>query len=220
MYSLVFGRIAGISTEGVPMLLFYLCSTAIWNYFSSCVTSNAYTFTSNAGLFGKVYFPRLTVPLSQVFAFVIRFSIQMSMVLVILIWYWAHGQIHPSIWALLVIPLSLVQLGLMGMGVGIIISSMTTKYRDLSILVGFGMQLWMYGTPVVYPLSQLPDGWIRSLSLLNPVTMTVELFRCAVLGTGTLQPASLAWSWGFTLLALFLGIIVFNHVEKTFLDTV
>ena len=220
MYSLVFGRIAGISTEGVPMLLFYLCSNAIWNYSSSCVTSNAHTFTSNSGLFGKVYFPRLTVPLSQVLAFVIRFSIQMSMVLIILIWYWAHGQIHPHIWALLVIPLSLVQLGLMGMGVGIIISSMTTKYRDLSILVGFGMQLWMYGTPVVYPLSQLPDGWIRSLSLLNPVTMPVELFRYAVLGTGTLQPVSLVWSWGFTLLALFLGIIVFNHVEKTFLDTV
>jgi len=220
MYSIVFGRIAGIGTDGVPRLLFYLSSTAIWTFFASCVNSNAYTFTANAGLFGKVYFPRLTIPISQVLAFMIRFAIQASMVLVILLCYTVKGAVHPRFGLWIGIPLILLQLGAMGMGVGIIISSMTTKYRDLSILVSFGVQLWMYGTPVVYPLSQLPAGWMHTAALVNPVTMPVELFRYMVLGQGTVLPGYLVWSWIFTIAVTILGMMIFTYVEKTFLDTV
>ena len=220
MYSIVFGRIAGIGTDGVPSLLFYLCSTAIWSFFSSCVSSNAYTFTSNAGLFGKVYFPRLTIPISQVLSFMLRFAIQISMVLVILAYYALRGEVSPHYEMWIAIPLILLQLGAMGMGVGIIISSMTTKYRDLSILVSFGVQLWMYGTPVVYPFSQLPAGWMRKAALLNPVTMPIELFRYLVLGQGTVLPLYLVWSLVFTIVVAVFGMMTFSYVEKTFLDTV
>lgn len=220
MFMLVFGYIAGIQTGGIPKFLFFLCSTSIWNFYSACVSENARTFIDNAGLFGKVYFPRLTVPVSRVAAILIRFLIQISMVLVLLFYYCANGQVKPHFELWIVLPLILLQLGLMGMGVGIIISSLTTKYRDLSILVSFGIQLWMYGTPIVYPLSQLPEGWIHMAVLLNPVTAPVELFRFILLGEGLLDPASYLWSLGFTAIVTVLGVVVFNHVEKTFLDTV
>ena len=220
MYNIVFGKIAGIGTDGIPSLLFYLSGTAVWNYFASCLSSNAHTFTSNAGLFGKVYFPRLTVPISQVLAFIIRFAIQMSMVFVILLYYIFRGMVHPHYEWWFTIPIILIHLGIMGMGIGIIISSMTTKYRDLSILVGFGVHLWMYGTPVVYPFSELPAGWMRTAALINPVTMPVEMFRYAVLGQGTIYPLSLVWSWVFTAMVALFGMMVFSYVEKTFLDTV
>ena len=220
MFTLVFGYIAGIRTDGIPKFLFFLCGTAVWNFFSACVNENARTFIDNAGLFGKVYFPRLTVPISRVAAILIRFLIQISLVLIILFYYYFNERVCPHFELWIVLPFLLLQLGLMGMGVGIIISSMTTKYRDLSILVGFGIQLWMYGTPVVYPLSQLPQGWMRTLSLMNPVTAPVELFRLVLLGEGLFSPASYLWSLGFTVLVAVLGVVVFNHVEKTFLDTV
>ena len=220
MFTLVFGYIAGIKTDGIPKFLFFLCGTAVWNFFSACVSENARTFIDNAGLFGKVYFPRLTVPISRVASILIRFLIQISMVLVILFYYYFNGRVSPHFELWIVLPLLLLQLGLMGMGVGIIISSMTTKYRDLSILVGFGIQLWMYGTPVVYPLSQLPQGWMRTVSLLNPATAPVELFRYILLGEGLFVPVSYVWSLAFTVLVAFLGVVVFNWVEKTFLDTV
>ena len=220
MFTLVFGYIAGIRTDGIPKFLFFLCGTAVWNFFSACVSENARTFIDNAGLFGKVYFPRLTVPISRVASILIRFLIQISMVLIILFYYYFNGRVSPHFELWIVLPFLLLQLGLMGMGVGIIISSMTTKYRDLSILVGFGIQLWMYGTPVVYPLSQLPQGWMRTVSLLNPVTAPVELFRYILLGEGMFVPASYVWSLAFTVLVTFLGVVVFNWVEKTFLDTV
>lgn len=220
MFTLVFGYIAGIQTNGIPMLLFYLCSTAVWNFYSACVSGNAFTFVGNAYLFGKVYFPRLTVPISQALAFLIRFLIQMSMVLALLLYYCNKGQVRPhfELWVLL--PFILIQLGAMGMGIGIIISSLTTKYRDLSVLVGFGMQLWMYGTPVVYPLSQLPQGWMRTAAMINPVTAPVELFRYIMLGEGFFLPAPYVWSLLVTSFVTVFGMIVFNHVEKTFLDTV
>ena len=220
MFTLVFGYIAGIRTDGIPKFLFFLCGTAVWNFFSACVNENARTFIDNAGLFGKVYFPRLTVPISRVAAILIRFLIQISMVLIILFYYCFNGRVSPHFELWIILPLLLLQLGLMGMGVGIIISSMTTKYRDLSILVGFGIQLWMYGTPVVYPLSQLPQGWMRTVSLMNPVTAPVELFRLILLGEGLFVPVSYVWSLVFTVLVTVLGVVVFNWVEKTFLDTV
>lgn len=220
MHTIVFNGIAGIGTDGTPAILFHMTSTAIWSFFSSCVTNNAHTFTSNAGLFGKVYFPRLTVPIANVLTTVIRFAIQMIMVIGFLAFFLIRGEVHPVWWAWLLIPVVLLHLGVMGMGVGILISSMTTKYRDLSILVGFGVQLWMYATPIVYPLSQLGESVTRTVLMINPVTMPVELFRYAVLGIGTIEPVFMIISVAFTIAVAFLGLLVFNRTEKTFMDTV
>lgn len=220
IYTFIFGGIAKISTEGVPQILFYMSGNAIWSYFSGCVTRNASTFTSNAHVFGKVYFPRLTTPISNMFTSMIEFGIQMLMVLVFLIIYLIQGAVHPHWLHCLFVPVILIHLGIMGLGFGIIISSLTTKYRDLSILVGFGVQLWMYITPVVYPLSQAGDSAFKTLLLINPVTAPVEVFRYALLGQGTIVPWALVWSWCFTVLVALFGIMVFNRVEKTFMDTV
>ena len=220
IFTLVFGGIAGIETDGVPHILFYLCSNAIWMFFSTCVTRNAHTFTSNAGVFGKVYFPRLTIPISNMLSAVIQFGIQMLMVGAFLVYFVLTGQVHPHWMAWLLIPLELLHLGVMGLGVGIIISSLTTKYRDLGILVTFGVQLWMYATPIVYPLSQLGHSLTRTLLELNPVTMPVEIIRYAVLGKGTIIPADLIISIVFTVIVAVFGILIFNRVEKTFMDTV
>jgi lipopolysaccharide transport system permease protein len=220
IYAFIFGGIAGIGTEGVPQLLFYMSGNAVWTFFSGCVTKNATTFTTNANVFGKVYFPRLTMPISNMLTSGIEFGIQMLMVLAFFLYYLARGEVHPHWGGWLLIPLILLHLGIMGMGFGIIISSMTTKYRDLTILVNFGVQLWMYITPVVYPLSQAGEGMFRTLLLINPVTAPVEVFRWGLLGQGTIVFWALAWSWGFALITVIFGIMIFNHVEKTFIDTV
>lgn len=220
IYTFVFGTIAGMSTDGVPQILFYLCSNAIWTYFSTCVTQNATTFTANASVFGKVYFPRLTMPISNVLSAAIQFAIQMLLVVFFLVYYVIKGVVNPNPWAWLIIPAVLLHLGLMGLGCGIIISSLTTKYRDLSILVTFGIQLWMYATPIVYPLSQLGAGVMKTILMVNPVTGPVELFRYAVLGQGTVSAAYYISSCVFTLVVLVFGIMLFNKVEKTFMDTV
>jgi len=220
IYAFVFGGIAGIGTDGVPTLLFYLCSNAIWIFFSTCVTNNANTFTANAAVFGKVYFPRLTTPISNMLVSVVQFCIQMTLVLGFLVYYLILGAVHPNWWAWLLIPVELLHLGLLGLGVGIIISSMTTKYRDLAILVTFGVQLWMYITPIVYPISQLGNGLMGTILRVNPVTAPVEVLRYAILGQGEIMPGYLALSWGVALAVMTLGIMVFNKVEKTFMDTV
>lgn len=220
IYAFVFGGIAGIGTDGVPGILFYLAGNAIWTYFSTCVTQNAGTFTANAGVFGKVYFPRLTMPASNVLSSMLQFGVQMLLVFGFLIYFVIIGEVTPNWTAWLLIPVVLLHLGLLGLGCGIIISALTTKYRDLSILVTFGVSLWMYVTPVVYPMSQLGDGLMKTVLMLNPVTAPVELFRYAVLGAGEVMPGYLAISGGMTLLILMLGIMIFNKVEKTFMDTV
>ncbi|MCI6868656.1 MAG: ABC transporter permease [Lachnospiraceae bacterium] len=220
IYAFVFGGIAGMSTDGVPQILFYLCSNAIWIFFSTSVTKNAQTFTANANVFGKVYFPRLAVPISNVLASIIQFVVQMMLVLIFLAYYVIVGQVHPHWEAWLLIPVVLFHLGLLGLGCGIIISSLTTKYRDLAILVTFGVQLWMYATPVVYPMSQLGDGWMKTVLMINPVTAPVEVFRYAVLGQGTIMPQYLAMSWLITAAVVVGGVMIFNKVEKTFMDTV
>ena len=220
VYAFVFGTIAGIGTDGVPSLLFYMCSNAIWIFFSSCLEKNARTFTENAAVFGKVYFPRLTVPISNAISSMIQFLIQMLMVGGFLVYFLIQGQVHPHWEAWALIPVILLHLGILGLGCGIIISSLTTKYRDLSILVTFGIQLWMYITPIVYPLSQIENGLIRNILLINPVTAPVELLRYAVLGQGNVMPGYLALSWGITLLVAMVGVTIFNKVEKTFMDTV
>lgn len=220
IYAFVFGGIAGIGTDGVPSILFYMCSNAIWIFFSTCVTKNASTFTANAGVFGKVYFPRLTIPISNVISSVIQFGIQMLMVLALLIYYVVVGAVHPNWLAWLTIPVALLHLGLLGLGCGIVISSLTTKYRDLSILVTFGVQLWMYITPIVYPMSQLGDGLVKTILMINPVTAPVEVLRYAILGQGTIMPGYLALSAGITVAVMLFGVMIFNKVEKTFMDTV
>ncbi len=216
----VFGGIAGIETDGIPMLLFYLCSNAIWAFFSSCLTNNANTFTANAYVFGKVYFPRLTTPVSNVLSSMIRFGIQMILVMVFMVYFLIYDAVSPNWAAWIMIPVELMHLGILGMGFGIIISSMTTKYRDLTVLVDFGVQAWMYLTPIVYPLSTASEGWIRNLLMINPVTSAVEMLRYAILGKGTLDWGFYGLSWVFTLAVAVLGIMIFNKVERNFMDTV
>lgn len=220
IYTFVFGGIAGMSTDGIPQILFYLCSNAIWVFFSGCVTKNASTFTANAGVFGKVYFPRLTTPISNVLSSAIQFGVQMILVIVFLTYYIIQGEVSPNWSAWLLIPLVLIHLGVLGLGFGIIISSLTTKYRDLAILVTFGVQLWMYATPVIYPLSQLGDGLLKKVIMINPVTTPMELFRYAVLGQGTIIPEYYMVSIIVSIVVAILGVMIFNKVEKTFMDTV
>ncbi len=220
IYAFVFGGIAGIPTDGIPSILFYMGGNAVWSFFSSSLTKTASTFTANAGVFGKVYFPRLTMPISNVLSSAISFCIQLAIFLAFWIFYVITGDVAPNYAALpLLIPV-ILQLGCLALGCGIIISSLTTKYRDLSILVGFGVSLWMYITPIVYPISTLGDGWMRTILLINPVTCGVEAFRYIFLGQGMLDPLWWGVSAGVTIVVLFLGIILFNRVEKTFMDTV
>lgn len=220
MYNIIFGVIAGLSTEGVPQLLFYMGSNGVWSFFASCLTTTANTFLSNAGIFGKVYFPRLTMPISSVLSAMINFFIQLLMFGFFWVYYIATGAVSPNFLYIPLFFLVLLQLGCLGLGFGIIISSLTTKYRDLGILVGFGVSLWMYGTPVVYPMSQINDATLKMIIHINPVSQALETFRYIFLGTGDV---SLFW-WGITILitalVLFLGIILFNKVEKTFMDTI
>lgn len=219
-YMVVFGLIAGISTSGVPQILFYLASTAIWGLFSYSLTTNSSTFLANAYVFSKVYFPRLTVPVSNIIVGLIRFGIQMILVVALVLFFVAQDAVSPN-WILwLTIPFALVHLCVLGMGVGIILSSLTTKYRDLQILVSFGMQLWMFATPVVYPFSQVPEGLLKTLVLYNPVTAPVEWLRYALFGVGTVDVGAMAVSVIVTIVCAIGGILMFNRVEKTFVDTV
>ena len=220
VYTFLFGGIIGMSTDGIPQMLFYLSTNSLWGYFAGCLSGNASTFTSNAGVFGKVYFPRLTTPISNVLASIIRFFIQLLMVFGFLIYFVITGEVSPNWYALVLLPFTLIHLGIMGMGFGIIISSFTTKYRDLTVFVGFGVTLWMYGTPVIYPLSQLSDGILKNIIIYNPVTPSIEIFRFALLGKGEILLLPLLISWIFTIVVAVFGIIVFNRVERTFMDTV
>ncbi len=219
MFTIVFGRIAKIPTDGMPHMLFYLSGTVIWGYFNKCLVSTSNTFTSNAGLFGKVYFPRLVIPISVIISNLFQFIIQFLLLLGFWIYFWSKGVSLPISWSLLLLPVYVAVAGLMGLGFGLVISSMTTKYRDLAFLLNFGMQLWMYGTPIVYPLSQVPQKW-RIWVVLNPMTPVVEGFRKALLGVGTLQSWYILYAIAVVLFILFLGIIVFNKVEQSFMDTV
>ncbi len=220
IYTLVFGGIAGISTDGAPQLLFYMGGTAVWGFFSACLNKTASTFTGNAGVFGKVYFPRLVSPISTVLSSAINFFVQFAMFLLFWGYYVITGAVTPNYIGILLLPLLLAYLGLLGLGCGIIISSMTTKYRDLAMLVNFGVQLWMYITPVVYPASTLGDGGLYTLVMLNPVTCAVETFRWIFLGTGEINLLFWGISTAVMAFVVTLGVIVFSRVEKTFMDTV
>lgn len=225
IFTVVFGGIAGLAEEGVPSFLFYMAGNAVWSFFSSCITGTANTFVSNAGLFGKVYFPRLTMPISQVLIALVNLGIQMLMFFIFWVWFYFFGQeygtVSMSIWVL-ALPAVLLLVMVLGLGVGIIVSSLTTKYRDLAIVVGFGVQLWMYATPVVYSMSEIAANSPRLLILmrLNPMTEPVLVFRYALLGCGEISPLWLLYSAVFSLVMLAVGVVLFSRVEKTFMDTV
>jgi lipopolysaccharide transport system permease protein len=220
MFIIIFGRVAKLSTDGMPMVIFYLAGITIWNYFSITLTSTASTFAGNAHIFGKVYFPRLTMPLSIVISNLVRFLIQFSLFLAVWIYYLINrgDVIHPN-WIILLTPILLIMMGVLSLGLGLIFSSLTTKYRDLSMLLAFGVQLLMYATPVIYPLSAVPEKY-KWLIVANPITSIVESFRYAFLGSGSFSWLYLSYSLVVALVILFFGIIIFNKVEKTFIDVV
>ena len=218
-FTIVFGNIAKIPTEGIPPVLFYMSGIVCWGYFSDCLTRTSSTFIANASIFGKVYFPRLVTPLSSVISLLLKFGIQMLLLIGFVIYFKASGSdINPNIYILLTPYLILLMAGL-GLGFGILVSSLTTKYRDFAFLVGFGVQLLMYATPVIYPLSQAPEKY-RWIIQANPMTAIIETFRFAFLGAGTFGFGNLIYTTIFTIVILGIGIIIFNRVEKTFMDTV
>lgn len=218
MQVVVFGNIANISTDGMPQFLFYMAGNTMWLYFSSCLTKTSTTFTANAAVFGKVYFPRLVTPISIVISGLISFGVQFCIFLVTDIYFTVKGYIQPNFWVLLT-PFLIIELAVLGMGCGIIISALTTKYRDLAVLVTFGVQLWMYGSAIIFPVSSLPEKW-ANLIMLNPVVPVVEAFRYAFTGHGTFSPEYLGIGAIVTMVVLLIGMIIFNKVEKTFMDTV
>ena len=218
VFTVVFGRLAGLAADGVPSFLFFMSGNIAWQYFANCLTQTADTFTGNAAILGKVYFPRVVVPISTVMTNLISFLIQFVMFLVFLAVYWAKGAVNPT-WYAFMLPLLLVQMAMLSLGVGIIISSLTTKYRDLKMLVGFGVQLWMYGTPVAYDIGIIPQKFM-SVYMLNPMTPIINTFRTAFLGLCGFDLTHYLISWGVTIAILFLGLMLFNRVEKTFMDTV
>ncbi len=219
IFTVIFGKVAKISTDGLPQALFYMSGIVAWRYFADCLTKTSGTFVANAGIFGKVWFPRLAVPISVVISNLITFAIQFLLFMGFWIYFLIDGStINPQL-SILLLPLLILQMAALGLGFGIIVSSLTTKYRDLAHLVGFGAQLWMYATPIVYPTSQIPERW-QWVIALNPMAPIIEFFRYAFLGAGTVHPWQMGLSIGTTLLILTIGIILFSRIEKSFMDTV
>jgi lipopolysaccharide transport system permease protein len=219
VFTIIFGRVAKIPTDSLPPFLFYMAGNVMWGYFSSSLTSTSNTFNANAAIFGKVYFPRLTVPLATVIVNFLQFSIQLVLFLGFYFYFMMKGTaISPTLW-IVGLPVLLLQMALLSFGLGILLSSMTTKYKDLRFAMAFIIQLWMYATPVVYPLSQVPE-WLLPYYILNPMVALVESFRYMFLGTSVIQWSQIGISWLITLLILFCGVILFSRIEKTFMDTV
>lgn len=219
LYALIFGRLAGLSASGVPQFLFYLCSNALWAFFATCLTETSNTFTANAAIMGKVYFPRLVMPMSSVLTGMLDLLIQLAMLVLAIIGYCIVGYNFGINLSILLVPVLILQVGLLGLGCGIIIASLTTKYRDLVILVGFGVQLWMYATPVVYTTGIIPQKYL-GIYMLNPMASIIECFRSVILGIPTNAWQYWGISWIVTFVVLFIGVILFSKIEKTFMDTV
>lgn len=218
-FVIIFGYFASVQTDGLPRVLFYMCGIVAWNYFSECLTKTANTFTGNAAMFGKIYFPRLVVPFSVVITNMITFLIQFALFLVLLAFYWAKdAPVYPN-YRVIILPLLVVQMALLGLGVGAIVSSVTTRWRDVGMLVGFGTQLWMYASSVVLPLSVIPEK-LRWIFVLNPMVPIIETFRFAFLGRGVVEIWQLMVSLAVTLAIFFFGIGIFTRVERNFMDTV
>lgn len=218
MQVFIFGNLANMSTDGMPHIVFYMAGNTIWLYFSGCLNNTANTFVRNASVFGKVYFPRLVTPISIVISGLISFAVQFGIFLVFVIWFWMKGIIAPNMTVIL-LPVYILMLAMLSMGCGVIISALTTKYRDLSILVTFGIQLWMYGSAIIFPISSIPEKW-GTLLMLNPIVPIVEAFRYAFTGKGVFSVQYLGIGMIITLILLLIGCVMFNKVERTFMDTV
>ncbi len=219
VFTIIFGKVAKISTDSLPPFLFYMAGNIMWNYFATCLNATAGTFNNNASIFGKVYFPRLTVPLATVIVNFLQFFIQFFLFLGFYCYFFMKGaSFTPTMWVA-GLPILLLQMALLSFGLGILLSSMTTKYKDLRFAMGFLVQLWMYGTPVVYPLSQIPD-WLLPYYVLNPMVAIIESFRYAFFGSSAIQWSHIGISWLVTALLVFCGIVLFSRIEKTFMDTI
>ena len=219
MYTLVFAGIAKISTEGIPPQLFYLSGIVAWSYFASCLNGTSATFLSNSGIFGKVYFPRLVAPISVIISSMVQLCIQFMLLICFMIYYSLTGYNIQINYHIFYLPMLVIILALMGLGFGIIFSALTTKYRDLSNLMTFGVQLWMYITPIIYPSSSVP-GKYKIFVFINPVAPLVEAFKYGIIGAGEFNPGRLLYSVVFTVVLLFIGVILFNRTEQNFMDTV
>ena len=220
MNMVVFGGIAHMSTDGVPQALFYMAGNVCWFYFSDCLNQTSSTFVTNQAMFGKVYFPRMVVPISTVISNLLRFGIQVLLFVAFYIYFWVSGSDVAPNWAMLLMPLLIVMLAGLGLGFGILVSSLTTKYRDLTILFTFIVQLWMYATPVVYPISMVTNDTLHMIIMLNPMTAVVEAFKYATLGQGYFSWGALGYSFAFMSVLLLWGTVVFNKVQRSFMDTV
>ena len=220
IFTIIFSRLARISTEGAPPVLFYLSATVAWNYFADCLTKTSTVFRDNAGIYGKVYFPRLIIPLSIVFSNLVKFSVQFTLLVLMILWstLFRHENVHPNLYILL-FPVIMVLMAMLGLGIGLIVTAMTTKYRDLAFLVAFGVQLVMYATPVIYPLSAAPEKY-KSLIVLNPLTGLIETFRYGFLGSGKFYAGAFLYSVIASVVLFLIGLVTFNKVEKNFIDTV
>ena len=219
VFTIIFGNVAKIPTDGVPHALFYLAGIIAWNYFASCLDKTSDTFYANAGMFGKVYFPRLSVPLSIVITNLITLAIQFAVFVALLLFYYFKGTDISLHWSAVFLPFLILQMAALGLGTGIIVSSLTTRYRDFKYLLSFGIQLWMYASPVVYPLSQVPEKW-RAVYLINPMASVIETFKFMFLGVGGVNFGEYAIGLAVTALLLSTGVILFSRIEKTFMDTI
>lgn len=220
MNMVVFGGIAKMSTDGMPQAIFYMAGNICWFYFSDCLNQSSSTFTANQDMFGKVYFPRLVVPIAVVISNLLRFAIQAGLFVVLYLYFFFNGADIAMNWAILLTPVFIVMLAGLGLGFGILISSLTTKYRDFTILFTFIVQLWMYATPIVYPLSMVEDGTLRTMILANPMTSIIEAFKYATLGQGYFSWFALGYSFLFMSVLLLFSIVIFNKVQRNFMDTV
>ena len=220
MNMVVFGGIAHMSTDGVPQALFYLAGNVCWFYFSDCLNQTSSTFLANQGIFGKVYFPRMVVPISTVISNLLRFGVQLGLFVAMYFYFFIKGTDVCPNWTILTVPILVVMMAGLGLGFGILISSLTTKYRDLTILFTFVVQLWMYATPIVYPISMVTSEKLRTIIMLNPMTSIIEAFKYATLGQGYFSWGALSYSFAFMSILLIWGIVVFNKVQRSFMDTV
>ena len=218
-FTIIFGNFAQISTDGMPKIIFYMAGITMWNYFADCLNKTSNTFVVNQGLFGKVYFPRLIVPLSIIVTNLLKFGIQIILFIVFWTYFYVTTDTMQPNWYILIFPLLIIIMAALGLGFGMVISALTTKYRDLTFLIGFGVQLLMYASPIIYPISAVPEKH-QWLIKLNPMTSIIDTFKHALMGTGSFDLYNLLYSCAFAVCILFLGLVVFNKVEKSFIDTV
>ena len=219
VFTIIFGKLAKISTDGIPPFIFYMAGTVVWGYFATCISLTSNTFNSNADIFGKVYFPRIAIPIANVIISLLQFLIQFIIFIIFLLYFKGQGSLINPNMNVFLLPLIILQMAILGLGFGILISSLTTKYKDLVFVMSFFVQLWMYATPIVYPLSIIPEKY-RFLAAMNPMTSVVEIFRGAFLGASSIELNDIFISVSFTLLIFFLGLLMFNRVEKSFMDTI